>query len=70
MFYSDDMKTYIPVRIIDLTPITFKFDIFDIKSMKFIILTIMILKTFVSVGICHKIPLRQYFVGIFSTYAL
>ena len=36
MFYSDDMKTYVPVRIIDLTPITFKFDVFDIKSMKFI----------------------------------
>ena len=36
MFYSDDMKTYVPVRIIELTPNTFKFDVFDIKSMKFI----------------------------------
>ena len=36
MFYSNDMKTYVPVRIIELTQNTFKFDVFDIKSMKFI----------------------------------
>ena len=36
MFYSDDMKTYVPVRIVELTQNTFKFDVYDIKSMKFL----------------------------------
>ena len=39
MFYSKDMKTYVPVRIIELTSNTFKFVIFDIKSMKLVTLT-------------------------------
>ena len=38
MFYSKDMKTYVPVRIIELTSNTFKFVIFDIKSMKLVTL--------------------------------
>ena len=36
MFYSNGMKTYVPVRMIELTQNTFKFDVFDIKSMKFV----------------------------------
>jgi hypothetical protein len=36
MFYSDDMNTYVPVRIVELTRNTFKFVFFDIKSMKFV----------------------------------
>ena len=38
MFYSTDMQTYVPVRIIELTSNIFKFIIFDIKSMKLITL--------------------------------
>ena len=36
MFYSHDMKTYVPVRIVELTQNTFKFDVFDINLMKFL----------------------------------
>ena len=36
MFYSADMNTYVPARIIELEENILKFDIFDIKLMKYI----------------------------------
>ena len=36
MYYSDDMKIYIPVRIIELSQDKFKIDVLDMKTMGFV----------------------------------